>query len=199
MSQTGVSSQTRNNWLLDAALFLSAALASLSGSYFLFFPSGGYQGGRNPAYGVRVIWDVLHTWSGAVMIFVALVHLALHWNWMTAMLRRLYREWSGQCACMNRRGHLNVLLNFVVALAFVASAVSGVYFLFAAGHGGGRNVNETVFLLSRTGWDMLHTWSSVIWIGAALLHAAIHWRWLVNVGRRLLSQPVRIAGRARVA
>jgi len=199
MSQTGVSSQTRNNWLLDAALFLSAALASLSGSYFLFFPSGGYQGGRNPAYGVRLIWDALHTWSGAGMIFVALVHLALHWNWMTAMLRRLYREWRGQCVCMNRRGHLNVLLNFVVALAFVASAISGVYFLFAGGHGGGRNVNETVFLLSRTGWDMLHTWSSVIWIGAAILHAAIHWRWLVNVGRRLLSQPVQIAGRARVA
>jgi uncharacterized membrane protein len=75
-----VSSQTRRNWWIDAGLFMSAVLASLSGIYFLFLPVGGYQGGRNPWYGVEIIftrqtWDLLHTWTGVAMIIIALVHL----------------------------------------------------------------------------------------------------------------------------
>ena len=82
-----VSSQTRRNWWIDAGLFLSAALASISGIYFLFLPVGGYQGGRNPWYGVKIMftrqtWDLLHTWAGAALIVIAAVHLSLHWYWV---------------------------------------------------------------------------------------------------------------------
>ncbi len=60
---------TRRNWEIDASLFISAILASLSGIYFLYFVTGGYQGGRNPQYGVvflfeRHTWDLIHTWTG---------------------------------------------------------------------------------------------------------------------------------------
>jgi hypothetical protein len=40
--------KTRNNWLIDACLFIGALVASITGMYFLFLPVGGYQGGRNP-------------------------------------------------------------------------------------------------------------------------------------------------------
>ena len=43
-----MSKQTRANWLIDAALFLGAVLAMLSGVYFLLLPSGGYQDGAQP-------------------------------------------------------------------------------------------------------------------------------------------------------
>jgi len=54
---------------------MSALLAALSGIYFLFLPVSGYQGGRNPMYGVTVLfersaWDDLHTWGGVVMIAI---------------------------------------------------------------------------------------------------------------------------------
>ena len=80
-----VSSQTRRNWIMDALLFGGALTAVLSGVYFLFLPVGGYQGGRNPFYGIKVIferqtWDLIHTWGGVAMILAALVHLALHWD-----------------------------------------------------------------------------------------------------------------------
>jgi hypothetical protein len=39
-----MSRQTRLNWLIDAAVFISGMVAALSGLYFLFVPSGGYQG-----------------------------------------------------------------------------------------------------------------------------------------------------------
>lgn len=60
-------------WLLDATIFLSGLVAALSGIYFLLIPSGGYQGGRNPMYGVTILfsrhtWDGLHTWGGVVVV-----------------------------------------------------------------------------------------------------------------------------------
>ena len=78
-----VAPQTRNNWLVDATLFIGALVASLSGIYFLFLPVGGYQGGRNPMYGVTILfqretWDDLHTWFGILMIAAAVIHITLH-------------------------------------------------------------------------------------------------------------------------
>ncbi len=52
-----VSKQTRNNWLIDAAVFIGAVVAAITGIYFLFLPSGGYQGGRNPMYGVTILFE----------------------------------------------------------------------------------------------------------------------------------------------
>jgi hypothetical protein len=45
----GVSPKTRTNWLIDAAVFGSALIAALSGIYFLFLPSGGYQADAMPS------------------------------------------------------------------------------------------------------------------------------------------------------
>lgn len=71
--QRAMSLQTRANWMIDAAVFLTGILAALSGIYFLIFTSGGYQGGRNPLYGVvllfeRATWEDLHTWGGVLVI-----------------------------------------------------------------------------------------------------------------------------------
>ncbi len=52
----------RNKWLLFAVVFLSGLVAALSGIYFLFVPSGGYQGGRNPTYGLTILFS-RHTWD----------------------------------------------------------------------------------------------------------------------------------------
>lgn len=186
-----VSKPTKNNWLLDAGLAMSAALASLSGLYFLIFPSGGFRGGRNPAYGASFLfsrseWDFIHTWSGVVMILIALAHLVIHWNWVSRMARRVYRELTGQCACMNARGHFNVFIDAVVAISFVLSALSGIYFLFVGSSHGGH-APDPMILFPRATWDALHTGASVALIIAAIVHFAIHWRWVVNVTRRVLA------------
>ncbi|PKO06283.1 MAG: hypothetical protein CVU41_07565 [Chloroflexi bacterium HGW-Chloroflexi-3] len=89
-----LSKQTRQNWQINAFLFLSAILASLSGIYFLYFPEG-FMGGRNPLYNVTVIfnrttWDVIHTWSGVGMIAIATLHIIIHWKWVTKVTRRYF-------------------------------------------------------------------------------------------------------------
>jgi len=188
-----ISAQNRNNWLLDATVFIGGVLAALSGIYFLYLPSGGYQGGRNPTYGVTVLfdrhtWDDLHTWSGMVMIAAAAIHLVIHWNWIKMMVRRSAKAVMSRERGMPRFVLFNIAINAVVALSFLLTTVSGVYFLFAPSGGfqGGSNPDwDPAFLFSRTTWDLFHTWAGVTLIGAVAVHFWIHWRWVKNVTKKL--------------
>ena len=136
-----LSSQTRNNWLIDTLLLSSAVIASFSGIYFLFFPNGGYQGGRNPTYGMTLLfdrhsWGDIHRWGGVIMIAIVLIHLPLHWGWVKSMTRRIIRHLTGKSTNLNARSRFNILINLLVALSFFATASSGLYFLFfPGGHG----------------------------------------------------------------
>ncbi|MFC1922928.1 DUF4405 domain-containing protein [Chloroflexota bacterium] len=179
----GMSKITLRNWWIDAVLVSSALIAALSGLYFLYFPSGGYQGGRNPYYNIQVLfsrhtWSDLHMWGGIVMIGVAVVHLILHWSWVVNMTRRMIKDITGKNGKMNLRGRLNLLLNVVVGFSFLATAISGMYFLFVPG---GRGAADPMLLFGRITWDLIHTWAGVILIAAGVVHFAIHWRWVVNV------------------
>lgn len=185
--QPHLSAQTRNNWLIDAGLLGSASVVAASSLYFLAVPQGGYRGGRNALAGVtflfdRPTWVDLHTWAGVAMIVVALVHLIIHWPWVVHMIHRTLKEFSGRCGCLNARGRWNLLLNLGVAISFFLAAISGVYFLLAPG---GRGSVDPLILFPRSTWDLLHTWSGVALIAAAVVHFAIHWRWVVNVTRKL--------------
>jgi len=105
----GMSKITKRNWWIDAVLFGSALIAAISGLYFLYFPIGGFQGGRNPYYNIQVLfsrhtWDDLHMWGGVVMITVAVIHLILHWSWVVNMTRRMIKDITGKNGKMNLRG-----------------------------------------------------------------------------------------------
>lgn len=191
MSKNVISNRTRANWLIDVAVFISAIVASVSGIYFLFLPSGGYRGGRNPWYGITILfdrhtWEDLHTWGGVAMIAAVAIHLVIHWKWVVSMAGRIARELSGQGARLSAYGHFNVALDALVGLSFLVTAVSGVYFMFApAGSHGARAT--TGWLFANTTWDLIHTWAGVVMIIAAVVHLAIHWRWVVNVTKKVLA------------
>jgi len=197
----GMSMQTRKNWLIDAAVFISGVVAALSGIYFLYLPSGGYQGGRNPAYGVTVLfsrhtWDDLHTWGGILMIAAAAIHLMVHWTWVKMMARSTVKALRSGGSRLSRGSRFNLALNVLVAISFLLTALSGIYFLFvpSGGFQGGSNASwDPNWLFSRTTWDLIHTWAGVTFIGTAVIHFWIHWRWVKNVTKRfftsLLPQP----------
>jgi hypothetical protein len=184
-----MSMQTRANWLIDVAVFIGAIVAGLSGVYFLFLPSGGYQGGRNPMYGItflfeRHTWSDLHLWGGVLVIAAIIVHLAIHWDWVKRMSRRAVKSMLGQEGTLSNGAKFNVAINALVAVSFIVCALTGIYFLFApsGGYDGGRNAAwDPGFLFSRTTWDLIHTWSGVVLSAAAVVHFAIHWRWVKNV------------------
>jgi hypothetical protein len=191
--RVGVSKQTQTNWLIDAAVFIGAILAALSGIYFLFLPSGGYQGGRNPWYGVTILfsrhtWDDLHAWGGVLMIVAVVVHFAIHWDWVKMMTRRIVNAMRSRGSRLSRGALINVVIDLAVAVSFLLCALTGVYLLLAPSGGfqGGQNPAwDPGFLFSRTTWDLIHTWSGAALIIAAVIHLAIHWRWVKNVTRRV--------------
>lgn len=91
----GMSRGARINVAVDAVIGISFLLTALSGLYFLFLTSGGYEGGRNPAYAPlflfsRTTWDLIHTWAGVAMIVAAVVHLAIHWGWVTKVTAKIF-------------------------------------------------------------------------------------------------------------
>ncbi len=183
-----VSSQTRNNWFIVLMLSVSGLLVTFTSIYFLFLPNGGYQGGRNLAYGIviffeRSTWDLFHTWAGVAMIAVAAIHIPLHWSWFVRMTKRVFKTLIGRCEGMGGRGKFNLLVNGIIGVSGVIAALSSLYFLFFPGS---QHETASVFLFSRPVWDVIHTWSGVIMIAAAFLHFAIHWRWIVNVAGKLL-------------
>jgi hypothetical protein len=187
-----VSGQTRNNWFIVLVLSLSGLLVTLSTFYFLFLPSGGYQGGRNPTYGIvilftRATWDLIHTWAGVVMIAIAAIHIPMHWSWIITMTKRIFKIVLGQCKGMNARGQFNLIINGIIGLSGAIAAISSLYFLFFPGSQGGSALSTTL-IFSRATWDVIHTWSGVIMIAAAILHFAIHWRWVLKVARKLVGE-----------
>ena len=195
-SKRPLSWTTRLNWVLDVMVLLGAVVAALSGLYFLYFVSGGYQGGRNPTYGVtfladRTTWDMLHTWGGILMISAALIHLAIHLDWIGMMGRKMVAIVRGTSRGLSRGAKTNLLVDAAIAISFLLCAGSGVYFLFAptGGFQGGANPGwDPMFLFSRSTWDLIHTWSGVTMVVAAIIHLVIHWRWITKVTARMLER-----------
>lgn len=186
--QNSIAPQTRNNWLIDATLFLCALIASITGIYFLFLPVGGYQGGRNALYGVTILferstWEDLHTWFGILMIATALVHIVIHWNWIVSMARRVWVELTQRESKFNHRSRANLLINLTIGLSFLITAISGLYLFFVPGSGHG--VVDSLILFSRNTWDLIHTWAGILMIIAAVVHFYIHWRWVVKVSTKM--------------
>lgn len=180
-----LSPTTRRNWLLDATVFVGAVIAAITGIYFLVFVSGGYQGGRNPTYGIRLLferdtWDLIHTWSGVLMISAVAVHLAVHLSWVGMMARKVLAGLRRQSR-LSKGARTNVLVDLAIAVSFLWTAVSGLYFLVDVRSGWQVASNTPLFLFDRTTWDLIHTWSAVTLIVAAVLHLIIHWGWVTKV------------------
>lgn len=186
--QDAIAPQTRNNWLIDATLFLGAVVAALTGIYFIFFPSGGYQGGRNAAYGLTVLferhtWEDLHTWFGLLMIVMAIVHIFIHWNWIVTMARRVWLEFTQRGGRFNKRSLTNLLINVAIGLSFLITAISGLYLFFVLG---GYNAVDPMILFTHSTWKLIHLWAGVLMIAAAITHFYIHWRWVVKVSGKMV-------------
>ncbi len=86
------------NFAVDAVITVGFLLVAVSGVVLLAAGSGGYQGGRNP-HAVREVlslsrwtWRAIHDWGAAALGGGVLLHIALHWKWITCMTRNLFKR-----------------------------------------------------------------------------------------------------------
>jgi hypothetical protein len=118
----------------------------------------------------------IHEWLGLAIGAAIITHLLLHWSWIVGVTRRLFGR-------VGWEARVNYLLNTLLFVAFTTIIFTGVM------------ISEVALPLlgvsfERDGvWMVVHKLASdaaVVLIG---LHVALHWRWIVNVTRRLLSRP----------
>ncbi len=181
-TRSNLSPTTRRNWWIDAIVFIGAALSILTGIYFLYLPVGGYQGGRNPTYGITILferhtWSDLHTWGGIAMIAAVAIHLWIHRSWIGMMTRKMTASLQNRGVGLSKGARVNVLVDSVIAVGFLLTAISGLYFFFEPASG--------VFLFSSQTWDVIHTWSAVALTLAAIYHLYIHWLWVTKVTTKM--------------
>jgi hypothetical protein len=84
------------NLIVDAVIAVGFFLTAISGIYFLFTPTGGFQGGQNANWDPgflfnRTTWDLIHTWSSVAMIAAAGVHFVIHWRWIKNVTFRFFK------------------------------------------------------------------------------------------------------------
>ena len=133
-------------------------------------------------YGIRILferhtWDDLHMWGGLLMIAAVVLHLWIHRSWVGMMARKMLATVRGEGARLSRGAKVNILVDAVIAIGFLLTALSGIYFLFEPVTG--------VFLFSSATWDVIHTWAGVALILAAIAHLYIHWLWITKVTAKM--------------
>jgi hypothetical protein len=70
----------RNYLLFVILAVLSVSMVLSSFLLWLVFPRGFHPG--------RQLWVDIHKWGGLALSIAVVVHVALHWSWLTRMTRR---------------------------------------------------------------------------------------------------------------
>lgn len=114
--------QVRLNYLLDAASYLAMIAVTVSGIIISesAFPSLGF-----PRVHDR-FWAVIHDRSSELLLILIGVHLAMHWEWIVAALRRLMSGTLARAVTSERRGSWlrPVLTLTAISLACTAATVA---------------------------------------------------------------------------
>jgi hypothetical protein len=95
-----------------------------------------------------------------------------------------------------RRSALLYWIAVAALLALLLEAASGLILWIALPRGdgfhfrgaGSRAAHES-FGLSRETWLDIHDWTGIALIVILLVHLLLHWRWVLNVTRRVLMGP----------
>ncbi|MCS6940529.1 MAG: DUF4405 domain-containing protein [Roseiflexaceae bacterium] len=122
----------------------------------------------------------VHEWLGIALGAAVLTHLVVHWSWIVGVTRRLFSRASGSA-------RLNYLLNALLFIVFTTIIFTGLM------------ISETALPLLGIRferdrlWTQLHHLTSDAAVFLIGLHVALHWRWIVNAGRRLASRIFRQA------
>lgn len=92
----------------------------------------------------------------------------------------------------------NWLIDAVLFLGALLAVLTGIYFLVypVGGYMGGRNPDYgVIFIFGRETWEVLHDWTGIAMIAAALIHIVFHWRWILGTLKRIFHKVERFGNR----
>jgi hypothetical protein len=132
---------------------------------------------------------VVHSVVGSLMLMGSAVHIALHWEWIKAVVMRSPKELAKRVRA--KRG-IDIWLFVFAILCGVTGwmallmqcpePVEGPVLSMVEG----RGIIPNPFVLSLRAWSGLHRLSGTVMFLIMVIHLAQHWKWVVSATRRYL-------------
>jgi Domain of unknown function (DUF4405) len=122
------------------------------------------------AYSLGFTGIATHEWLGIGLGVVLLVHLTLHWDWVTRTTRKLLRPGG--------RERFVWLVNLMLLVCMTLCIASGILISEVALPELGITVRAGSF------WRQMHGTTATLTLILVPIHAALRWRWIVGVARR---------------
>ncbi len=110
---------------------------------------------------------VLHQWLGLSVTILALVHLLLHWDWVTSVFTRFFGRTTA-------RSRIYLLLDMLIMVGAVMMFETGLAI-------------STWFALDLNNfgtWLDVHVYASIITLGLVVLKLGLHWRWIAKTAKK---------------
>ena len=81
------------NLAINILIGLSGLICGVSGLYFLLVPGASHASlAGDPGWiFTQLTWDLIHTWSGAVMISAGILHFGIHWKWVVKVVSKYWK------------------------------------------------------------------------------------------------------------
>jgi Domain of unknown function (DUF4405) len=124
------------------------------------------------AYSLGFTGIAVHEWLGIGLGLVLVTHLALHWDWVLRTTRKLIAPGG--------RDRFIWLVNLALLLSMTLCITSGVMISEVA--------LEQLGIRSPSGpfWNQMHSTTATLTLILVPVHAALRWRWIAGVARRLV-------------
>lgn len=119
----------------------------------------------------------IHEWISLALAGGLLTHLLMHWKWIVATSKRLFKHTSMQA-------RINYVLNALFFIAVVIIMFTGMMISERAMPALGLRIGGGGI------WEGLHEAAAEASIALLGLHVALHWKWIVNAGKRFLLYPI---------
>lgn len=203
--------KNRFNLLLDAAIFVAFVVTSFSGLLMKFALHGGPGGGSTTWMGLtRQTWTDIHIWVGLIMVVGVVYHLVVHWSWIACVARRFLTKATGQSRV---KLSVDVVMFLVFLVVSISGLVPWLSKAGGSGPQGEGNLNSSVAvsqsdntavnnpglrsrvarpeggnasLFSGHGLSEVHFITGLAMLALALLHLALHWKWLVQCTKHFI-------------
>jgi hypothetical protein len=126
--------------------------------------------GYTLAYSLGFTGIATHEWLGIGLGVVLLVHITLHWDWVSRTTRKLLRPGG--------RERFIWLVNLMLLVSMTLCIASGILISEVALPQLGITVPASSF------WRQMHSTTATLTLILVPVHAALRWRWIVAMARR---------------
>lgn len=121
--------------------------------------------------------ESIHEWVGIAAAGTVIVHLLLHWKWIVGVTKRFFKQ-------LGKQNGLNYIVNVLFFINLTVVIFTGLMISKTALPAIGIQLGEAQSL------KMLHKLTSEWIVYLVGVHVALHWKWILNVIKRYLVQPV---------